>query len=121
MWIKDITYTNKVDFYTQYLKIVSAFQKKDFSLADREIEVLAIILSLNINKNNLFNTASRKIVLKELDTTSQVLTNTIKGLLIKKAVYKNEYDLLDVHKSLKLDTESIDLKITLNYKNEETE
>ncbi len=96
---------DKYEYYIKYISIINAMLPVDNTLNIREIEVLACILSLDgeINRNNRFNTQARKYTRDKLFLSLSGMTNNIKALQEKKAIYINNYGILAVANVFNID------------------
>ena len=96
---------DKYEYYIKYISIINAMLPVGNTLNIREIEVLACILSLDgeINKNNRFNTQARKYTRDKLFLSLSGMTNNIKALQEKKAIYINNYGILAVANVFNID------------------
>lgn len=96
---------DKYEYYIKYISIINAMLPVDNTLNIREIEVLACILSLDgeINKNNRFNTQARKYTRDKLFLSLSGMTNNIRALQEKKAIYINNYGILAVANVFNID------------------
>ena len=96
---------DKYEYYIKYISIINAMLPVGNTLNIREIEVLACILSLDgeINRNNRFNTQARKYTRDKLFLSLSGMTNNIKALQEKKAIYINNYGILAVANVFNID------------------
>ena len=96
---------DKYEYYIKYISIINAMLPVGNTLNIREIEVLACILSLDgeINKNNRFNTQARKYTRDKLFLSLSGMTNNIRALQEKKAIYINNYGKLAVANVFNID------------------
>ena len=119
---KTFSEINKYDFCNRYLTVLNSILPDNKYLSQNEIKLLSVLLSLDdpIHVHNRFNTTARKIARDKLHFTLSTITNTIKTLRDKNAVFINpETGILTITAALTIpQTDSISINITVTKIND---
>lgn len=107
---------NKYEFQKRYLTVLNCILPDNKYLSRNEINLLSVVLSLDepMHVHNRFNTTARKIIRNKLKFTLSTITNTMKSLKDKGAIYINELGIITITNALVMpDTDNININITI--------